>query len=408
VGPETILFLSNGHGEDTIAVKIIDRLRRSGQCRLEMVAWPMVGRGEAYRRIGIPVIGPFNLLPSCGFATLSLKWLWRDLKAGWIATHLRQVRAARRLRQRYRLAVAVGDIVVMAAAVLGRLPFFFVGCAKSSYYSSLHGYTRLEKYLLRRYCLLAFPRDELTVGELDRAGVKNEYVGNPMMDDLEARDSDFGIPAAAPVIGLLPGSRNDAPGNALHLLLAVDRIDPADLPGPIHFLFAAADSLDTGRIAADVGRGRGGNWKVEEQDGSSGIVLKLGNSSGLKAQFVKGRFADVLHRSSLVVGTAGTANEQAIGLGKPLITFPSRGVMGPQYVNMKMKLFGPAALRVSPQPEEIAAAVVTLLKDRDRQETMAAAGRRRMGRPGASEAIARRILRYLDEPNGPPPGGSRS
>ena len=36
-------------------------------------------------------------------------------------------------------------------------------------------------------------------------------------------------------------------------------------------------------------------------------------------------FADILQQSSLVIGMTGTAVEQAVGLGKPVITVPGNG-----------------------------------------------------------------------------------
>jgi len=36
-------------------------------------------------------------------------------------------------------------------------------------------------------------------------------------------------------------------------------------------------------------------------------------------------FADILQQSSLVIGMTGTAVEQAVGLGKPLIAVPGNG-----------------------------------------------------------------------------------
>lgn len=391
-----ILFISNGHGEDSIAVKVIDRLRKLN-AGADIHAWPMVGEGGAYRELDVPVVGSLNLLPSCGFATLSLKLMLKDLKAGWIRTHYRQVKAARSLRGKYDLIIAVGDIVVIAAAVLARTPFYFIGCAKSSYYSFLHGYTRLEKYLLRKHCLTTFPRDRLTVKELDRARVKNRYVGNPMMDNLQGTGTDFGLPQDRTVIGMLPGSRRDAEENALFMLKAAAAVDQAPYEPPLLFLFAAANNLDIAMIE----RRRQGKtnitngWKIEEyvEDKSSpGIVLKLVHQQGSAAWFTKGCFADVLRRSSLVVGTAGTANEQAVGLGKPLLTFPTTGVMGKQYVKMKMQFFGPSAQDVAPEPQVIAKAISGLLNDKELCEKMAAAGRERMGLPGASEAIARIIM----------------
>ena len=394
-----ILFISNGHGEDSIAVKVIDRLRKLNAA-VDIHAWPMVGEGRAYRESAIPIVGSLNLLPSCGFATLSLKLMLKDLEAGWIPTHYRQVKAARSLRGKYDLIIAVGDIVVIGAAVLARTSFFFIGCAKSSYYSFLHGYTRLEKYLLRKHCILTFPRDRLTLKELDRARVRNRYVGNPMMDDLQGTGTDFGLPQDRRIIGMLPGSRRDAEENALFMLKAAAEVDQTPYDPPLLFLFAVTNDFEIPFIKDRLTGGDRKNikngWEVEEcakDNASPGIVLKLVHERGGAAWFTRGCFADVLHRSSLVVGTAGTANEQAVGLAKPLITFPTAGVMGKQYVKMKMHFFGPSALEVAPEPGTIAKAITGLLNDKERCEEMAAAGRERMGLPGASEAIAREIMK---------------
>lgn len=393
--PKKILFISNGHGEDTIAVKVIKALMDVFENNLSIDAWPMVGKGMAYQKQGIQIIGAQNLLPSCGFATLSLKLMLRDLLAGWIPVHLRQIRGGFRLRKSYSLIVAVGDIVVIGASVFAQTPFLFIGCAKSSYYSQFSGYTRTEKSLLRKHCLMVFTRDELTVKELTAARVRNMYVGNPMMDGLEGSGVDFNISADDKVVGVLPGSRPDAEENALYILKAVADIDPKAFSLPLCFLFAAHEGLDIDLISRRLsGLSEVPGWSVkslEEDEFSLGIVLKLSFSYGIQAIFVKGKFADVLRCSSIIIGTAGTANEQAVGLGKPLITFPTKGIMGPRYVRMKMQFFGPSALEVSPKPGDIAAAVLELLADTTQREKMAKAGKERMGLPGASRAIADKI-----------------
>src|SRR3989304_4617084 len=139
-------------------------------------AVPVGGRGEAYGRRGILPVGPSNVLPSAGCGTLNLRLFWRDLRAGWFSTYLRQMRAARGLRGRYALAVAVGDIVVIAAALLARTPFLFVGSAKSAYYSGTYRYNWLEKALLRRSCWLGFPRGPGAAAEMGRAGDRRPLV----------------------------------------------------------------------------------------------------------------------------------------------------------------------------------------------------------------------------------------
>jgi len=394
-----LLFLSNGHGEDAIAGQLIDALRRispffAGE---SIEAWPMVGEGEAYRIRGVPIAGPKNILPSAGFATIDWRLMWRDLRAGWIGTHWRQMRAARAMRGQARFAVAVGDIIPIAAAVLARVPFLFVGCAKSSYYNAnpFHGYTWLEKRLLRRHCLMAFPRDRLTAAELRRAGVPCEYAGNPMMDGLEGHGETFGLEEETTAILMLPGSRGDAEANAAELLAAAAALaGRPDSPRPLAFLIATALGFDVEALLAALERRS--EWLPAEPAGSgdeSKGVVWLRHGSGAMAAIAQGRFADAARRGVLAVGMAGTANEQAVGLGLPLIMAPSAGVQGANYVRMKSKYFGEAAWAVERRPEAIAAAVAALLADPARRERMSRAGRERMGDPGASAAIAGEIVR---------------
>ena len=392
-----ILFISNGYGEDTIAGKVIDRLKSA--VGVEIHGWPMVGPGAPYAGRDLPIVGAQNLLPSCGFGTMSLKLFFQDLRAGWISTHWRQVQSARSLRGKYDLIVAVGDVVVIVAARLARAPFLFVGCAKSSYYNLLHGYTPMEKRMLRKHCLLTFPRDEFTIAELERAGVRQRYVGNPMMDGLEGTGETFGLPLEKIVIGLLPGSRTEAEDNALHLLrVAAATTETRGPQSPLQFLYAVHPQFNVASVRERAAGVPG--WSVVaplDTDAARGIDLRLRHTSGVEAWIIQRHLADVLRRASLVVGLAGTANEQAVGLGKPLITFPAAGVQGKEYVKMKMEFFGESAVAVSPEPAEVARAIADLLNDPQKQARMIAAGRERMGLPGASEAMAQEILRALEE-----------
>jgi uncharacterized protein (TIGR03492 family) len=395
-----IAFFSNGHGEDTIACKVLDRIREA-RPSLSIEAWPMVGEGAAYKAREVPLGGALNLLPSAGFATISAKLMLEDLRAGWIGTHWRQYQAARAMRGRYRMAVAVGDIIPILAAVTSRTPFMFIGCAKSYYYHPGRAYTPLERRLLRKHCMLTFPRDEKTIPELEADGVETLYLGNPMMDGLEPGGDDLGLRRDDLVIGMLAGTRADADANLLDLLEAAGRAhEHFGRPDKLRFVFAARSGLDAGAVAAMIASDkRFGDWRValaRKGADASGVVLRLTGAGGVEVLVAKDRFADVLHASSVVVGMAGTANEQAIGLGIPLITVPSAGVQGDEYVKMKSAYFGDAALAVPREPEAISAAIAKLLDDPDQRARMAAAGRERMGEPGASQAIAEAVIAALD------------
>ena len=81
-------IFSNGHGEDTIACKVLDELRAQ-RPSLSVEVWPMVGEGTVYQSRGEQMVGARNLLPSAGFATISPKLMMDDLLAGWVQTHWR-------------------------------------------------------------------------------------------------------------------------------------------------------------------------------------------------------------------------------------------------------------------------------------------------------------------------------
>ncbi|PRX37851.1 conserved hypothetical protein [Meinhardsimonia xiamenensis] len=390
-----LLIVSNGHGEDEIAGRLIDALRaEAGAAAPDLVAWPMVGQGQGYELRAVPRIGPEGRLPSEGFSTLSLAHLARDLAGGWPGLLWRQYRFARSLRGRFPLLLGVGDIMPLFVAELSATPMAFVACAKSSHYGGAFDHNALERLMMRRRCVAVFPRDALTHERLVRLGVASRNLGNPMMDGL-APDDPAGLRAEAPLaVALLPGSRRDATDNALLLAAGADAALARGLPAGTRFLIAAHDAVDFARLAASLPA----PWlrtiapSGSRGEGAGHAAVMFSHPSGAALLAVKGRFADVLHASDIAVGMAGTANEQAVGLGLPLVAVPGRGNQGRAYVRMKMRFFGPAAVTAEPDPEAIGAVLAALAADPAQRARMAEAGRARMGRPGASRAIAREVL----------------
>lgn len=395
-----LLVASNGHGEDDIACKVLACLLDADRSRPTVEAWPVVGEGRAYRDLGIPTIGPKNTLPSAGFATLDWRLMATDLKSGWIGTHWTQYRFARRLRSRYDAIIGVGDVIPLLVSRVSGLPMIFIACAKSAYYESGDGYTRLEKRLMRRCCLAVFPRDRLTSNRLRKSGVANEYLGNPMMDGLTPEKGIINDAFERTWIAMLPGSRSDALDNLLLLLGAAARLsEKSAQPASLGFAIPAHRSLSLQQIRETIIQIGGSGWKPvrhDHSDGTNDADLVLAHGSGGRVLIMKNRFADILHAASLAIGMAGTANEQAVGLGIPLVTVPSTGVQGRNYAQMKMKFFGEAAVMAQNDAENIADVSLSLLQDAAACHRMALAGRERMGQPGASKAIAERIQSILD------------
>ncbi|NER08061.1 MAG: hypothetical protein F6K17_38700, partial [Okeania sp. SIO3C4] len=196
-----LLCLSNGHGEDAIACRILRPLQQSTAIK-ELVALPLVGTGQAYQSLNIPIIGQTKAMPSGGFVYMDGSQLVRDVRGGLVPLTLSQLRSVRQWGRSGGQILAVGDIVPLLFAWWGRAPYGFVGTAKSEYYlrdesgvltrctwfermESWAGsvYSPLERWLIgRSRCHAVFPRDHLTAMFLRKWDIPVFDLGNPMMD----------------------------------------------------------------------------------------------------------------------------------------------------------------------------------------------------------------------------------
>ena len=113
-------------------------------------------------------------------------------------------------------------------------------------------------------------------------------------------------------------------------------------------------------------------------------------------------FADILQYSNLVIGMAGTAIEQAVGLGKPVITIPGEGpsfIYG--FAEAQTRLLGSSVQVVGKKKannftlQKAALKVKEILADQDYLQGCMNNGLERMGKPGASEKIANYLVKYL-------------
>jgi hypothetical protein len=200
-----LLCISNGHGEDVIALRILTSLRQH-QPEFDLTALPISGTGSAYSSHSVPLIGPVQNLPSGGFLNRDPQQLARDLQQGLIALTRSQLSAIKAWAKTGDVILAVGDIVPLLFAYLSGLPYIFVGTAKSEYWlrdergklppsgsglwEKVEGwsgsvYLPWERWLMSRDRAQAiFVRDAITARQLQHLGIKARYAGNPMMDDL--------------------------------------------------------------------------------------------------------------------------------------------------------------------------------------------------------------------------------
>jgi uncharacterized protein (TIGR03492 family) len=384
-----ILCLSNGHGEDIIALRIIQALQRlPGAPEIDVL--PIVGEGKLYQAAGLPLIGTAKAMPSGGFIYMDGTQLARDIQGGLVKLTLG--------------VVAVGDIVPMLFAWRSGKPFAFVGTAKSEYYlrdesdwlerkswwddrlAMLTGsvYFPWERWLMRRRnCRGIFPRDRITAENLQRLGLPAFDLGNPMMDGLAWEGDDRHDELT---IALIPGSRvPEAYGNWALMLKAIDRLGD-QLQQPVTLLAALAPGLERDRLVEDLGFWR----KGAEESFSSGL-----SGRKMTLRLMPGRFAEVLARSDVALAMAGTATEQFVGLGKPVVTIAGAGPQfTPQFAEAQVRLLGESVIWVT-GPEAVGPAMKQVLGDSDRLQDIRKNGLRRMGPVGAADRIAAQLMARL-------------
>jgi uncharacterized protein (TIGR03492 family) len=421
-----LLCVSNGHGEDAIALRILQQLLRHPNAP-QVAALPIVGEGQAYQAQGIPIIGTVKKMPSGGFIYMDGRQLARDLQGGLLQLLLEQFKTVRNWAKQGGVVLAVGDIVPLLLANLSGANYAFVGTAQSEYYLRnesgwLPRQSRFDDWLKKWFgsvyypwerwlmshprCKAVFPRDPLTTKTLQQWLIPAFDMGNPMMDDLEP---SIPKPIFYPeleklekdrllTITLLPGSRTpEAYQNWQNILQAVSGIIEAFGRRQVLFLAAIAPTLNLDFLRQSlVSQGfvaqstdTASRWKIP--DGEA-LVFTQDKATVILTQHA---YNDCLHRGDIAIAMAGTATEQFIGLGKPAIAIPGNG---PQFTKAfaeaQSRLLGPSLILVE-QPHQVANIIQTLLRDPDRLQQIAENGIRRMGKPGAACRIADYLIQKL-------------
>jgi len=383
-----ILFISNGYGEDTISSRIIQSLREKST--VPVFALPLVGQGHAYVTCGIRMVGPGRLMPSGGMIPGSVKNLITDFSSGLARLTLEQISVIKAIKNEVKMTVAVGDIYpVILSMFFSKKPLIMVGTAKSDYF---YHYNWSERMLIRMSCTRVFTRDELTAASLRKHSIDAEWVGNAMMDSLTVTGIDFGLVCGYPVVALLPGSRKEAYNDISVILESVKKLSKL-MDGKVSFVMAVADSIPVPSLFNGAEKD---GWTLQEGNKAQGALYIVSRDS-LSIAVSQGLFGDVLTRAAIVIGQAGTGNEQAVGMGKPVVTFESSGKKSMGWYRMRQKgLLGDSISVVEKNGESIAAEAFSILSDKDRYCQMERIGRERMGPPGAADRMASYILEKLE------------
>lgn len=372
-----ILFITNGHGEDAVALEIIKHLSRA-DATIQVSALPLVGSGEVFKKKQINVIGNPKNLPSGGFSFRNLKYFWQDLRSGLLSNLFKNIGALINNRREFDLVIGVGDIISLIFSKFIRAPFIFVGVNKSSYYTFTgYDYTFIEKWLMKKCAKKVYARDALTQEEIKNEGIEAEFVGNPLMDTIDF-ELKLDINPNKTYISLLPGSHDDAGMNLDDLIEVARTIKQLYHEKEIEFLVPAPPSLHTELL--DTARK---NQNLNPQDKQYPNV-----------KILNGHFGASLQAAKIVIGLAGTANEQAVGLLKPVVSFPGRGSQYTQkFAEAQKQLLGKGLMLTT--KEKAAQMVTNLLKNEAQIARMTEEGKNRMVKSDACEKIAQYLVDSL-------------
>ena len=399
--PEGLLVICNGHGEDLIALRIVEALHgQMPQLRLSVL--PLVGEGKAFnlpvQQGWLKLIGPRAPLPSGGFSNQSLMGLTADLAAGLPLLTWKQWRALKHQCRTHQAVLAVGDLLPLLLAWASGRRFGFIGTPKSDYtWSSGPGrslsdlYHRLkgsewdpwEWALMRHHrCRLIAMRDRLTARGLRRHGVPALAPGNPMMDGLAHTNPPAALERCRRILILCGSRMPEALSNAERLLRCLQAFR-SEVPLTLLMATGAQPSAETlepllrhlgfrpcpppaDALQAD------SCWVCGVQ------MLLLGS----------GRFSRWASWADVGLATAGTATEQLAGLGIPSLSLPGRG---PQFTRgfatRQSRLLG-GAVQTCQSPQDLRRRLTALLADATLRQHLGDIGRARMGRPGGSQALA--------------------
>jgi len=419
-----LLVLSNGHGEDQIALRVVEALLVR-QPQLHVGILPLVGEGQAYAsaeaRGQLVRVGPRQALPSGGFSNQSLRGLGRDLAAGLMGLSLRQWRWVRRWGATGAPILAVGDLLPLAFAWSSGSPFAFIGTPKSDYtwrtpppegwrsgWNPADAYHRCKGsewdpwewgLMASRSCRLVAVRDGLTARGLRRHGLRALAPGNPMLDGFALPPPPIWLAGQRPLL-LLPGSRvPEALGNARRLLAAIPLLgtDPHHSGTTITVLLACG--REPGLAAwADLLEHQG--WHPDGLDGEAAAIGAVGSwrQGCCRVLLGPGQFSRWAAWGEVGLATAGTATEQLVGLGIPALSLPGPG---PQFkagfACRQSRLLGGAVLPCR-SPAELARRLSALLRQPEQRRWLGQRGRQRMGRPGGSARLAALLEEHLLQP----------
>ncbi len=405
--PTKILFLSNGHGEDLIALRIIKAIHNIRN-DISVEVFPLVGEGKIFDSSisegWLKKIGPIKSMPSGGFANQSFIGLLSDIYSGLVSLLFRQFFYTRKIASKDEIIiVAVGDFLPLLMAWFSGSKYFFIGTPKSDYTwtsgpvkSLSDNYHRLkgtewdpwECSLMKALrCQHVFVRDQITARGLRRNGVDVSCLGNPMMDCLSLKNSPDSLRNFRKLI-LLCGTRMPEALNNFRQLLTSAIEVRTDKTLAVLVPTGSDPSINClVPILSELGFVRSTD-KYEDVDYDFLWIKK--NHLVFLGPY---KFDSWANWGEIGLANAGTATEQIIGLGIPCASIPGNGPQFTKAFAMKQSRLLGGSVKPARTIYDLTRNLELLLKDEDLRKSIGNIGKKRMGDSGASSLIANVILK---------------
>lgn len=233
-------------------------------------------------------------------------------------------------------------------------------------------------------------------GLFRKAGVACDFVGHPLLDavapsyDRDELRKRFGLQGTAPVIGLLPGSREHEVRSLLPVMLQAAARLAGVYPG-LGLVVAQASSIP------------------------DGLLEKLSAGSALPIRVIRDQASEVMAASELLLVASGTATLQAAVIGTPMVIayraswltyWLARCLIRVDWIGLVNIVAGrrivPELIQHEATAERLSEEASRLLRDEGASRAMREAlraVRESLGAPGASRRAAELVLAEIGAPS---------
>lgn len=352
------MILSNSYGEDRSGALIAKELQMLDK-KIKIRAFPLISLGEEYKKRNIKVTGGHPPPPSGGFLLKSPRKFLDDITKVFFVpfSYMDRLRV---FKDKTDILIVVGDcaLLLLGRISLRRKAYFLEQC-KSNY---IHPHLSFERFFMREIAEKVFTHDQITSDDLKDKGIDAKFLGNPMMDGL-AEERKYSPPEDKMLIGLLPGSRKEAYNNMSKIAEIIKELNR--MSEKVHFAVALSGTVDKRKIVETI------------SDLQDNIDVCYDS------------FVDIVKNSRIVISLGGTASEQSLYLGAPVVSFRGSGAQNSRRrLSGQKKLLGESFILLDYQPKRIAGKILELISNPERLNQLKKQAKKRAGLSGGAKKIA--------------------